>query len=781
MNFDFLENNLLIVCPNSYKLAILKYLEEEKKIYNIKFMSLTEYKKHLLFDYDEKTIHYLVKKDIKVDNAITLIDNLYYIENKEYNNEKLDYLVKLKKELDDNNLLIYDSLFSKILERFKVIIYGYGKLDTWNTKLFNNAKIIDYSNNDKNYSVYHFKNINDEVEFVFQKIVDLLNNGIDINKISLMNIDSEYYSILKRYSYLYHIPLPSLSIDTLLGTTIGKALYNLLLSNKDIDEILNCLEKYRDNKDYNTIINILNKYVYFDIKDVKEEIKYELENTSISKDHYENVPNIKKVFDYIDDDEYVFLMNFNNPSIPNLSLDIDYITDNIKALVGLDTVENMNILSKDNTLNYLSNISNLIISYKDESAFNKYYPSIMLDSMNYEELNYERSFNYSSLANKLLYTKYLDNYVRYGIKNAYLDMLYTNYDKNNYLAYNNQFSGIKKADLLKFINNELTLSYSSIDNFYKCSFKYYLANILKIDIYEESFMAIIGSLFHDVLRHMNDDNFDFDNNYQDFLKNREFTNKELFFLDKLKGNLRMVIEVIRKHQFITGFNKMLYEEKIDIKLKNSPYVHFKGFVDKIMYKEKDNMSLVSIIDYKTGNPDIKIKNLEFGLSMQLPIYLYLVSKNEKLKNIKFTGFYLQYILNNSLTKKKSLQEENYDRMKLMGYSTNDRDRLAIFDSTYENSEMIHGMKLNKDGTFSRFSNTLSDIEIEEIIKLTECKIMEALEKILIGDFMINPKILDGENVACKYCKYNDICYRREEDNIYLERTDKDAKMDKGTE
>ena len=781
MNFAFLENNLLIVCPNSYKLAILKYLEEEKKIYNIKFISLTEYKKHLLFDYDEKTIHYLVKENIKVDNAITLIDNLYYIENKEYNNEKLDYLVKLKKELDDNNLLIYDYLFSKILERFKVIIYGHGKLDTWNTNLFNNAKIIEYPKKDKNYCVYHFKNINDEVEFVFQKIIDLLNNGIDINKISLMNIDSEYYSILKRYSYLYHIPLPSLSDDTLLGTTIGKALYELLLSNKTIDEILNSLEKYCDNKDYNTIINILNKYVYFDIKDVKEEIKYELENTSINKNHYENVLKIKNVFDYINDDEHVFLMNFNNPSIPNLSLDIDYISDNIKALVGLDTVENMNILSKENTLNYLSNINNLIISYKDESAFNKYYPSIILDSMNYEELNYERSFDYSSLANRLLYTKYLDNYVRYGIKNAYLDMLYTNYDKNDYLAYNNQFSGIKKDDLLRFINNELTLSYSSIDNFYKCSFKYYLANILKIDIYEESFMAVIGSLFHDVLRHMNDDNFDFDNNYQGFLKNREFTNKELFFLDKLKSNLRIVIEVIRKHQFITGFNKMLYEEKIDIKLKNSPYVHFKGFVDKIMYKEKDNMSLVSIIDYKTGNPDIKIKNLEFGLSMQLPIYLYLVSKNEKLKNIKFTGFYLQYILNNSLTKKKSLQEENYDRMKLMGYSTNDRDRLAIFDSTYENSEMIHGMKLNKDGSFSRYSNTLSDIEIEEIIKLTECKIMEALEKILIGDFMINPKILDGENVACKYCKYNDICYRREEDNIYLERTDKNAKMDQGTE
>ena len=85
MKFEFINNNQLIICPNSYKLAILKYLEDNNKILNIKFMNLNEYKKHLLFDYDEKTIHYLVNKNIKVENAITLINNLYYIENKDYN------------------------------------------------------------------------------------------------------------------------------------------------------------------------------------------------------------------------------------------------------------------------------------------------------------------------------------------------------------------------------------------------------------------------------------------------------------------------------------------------------------------------------------------------------------------------------------------------------------------------------------------------------------------------------------------------------------------------
>ncbi len=778
MDYSFLRNNLLIVCPNSYKEEILKYLEINKKIYNIKFMTLNEYQKHLLFDYDEKTIHYLVLKGLKVSNAYTLINNLYYIEDKIYNCDKLDYLVKIKKELDDNNLLIYDSLFKKILNRFDVVCLGYGKLDNYTKKMLNNANIISDNNSSKKYTVYKTITIDEEVEMVIEKIVDLLKSGVDINNISLMNIDSEYIPVIKRYSYLYQIPFDNITSNSLMGTVLGRDFYQLICDNKNKDDVIEKLSKYQDNSDFNTIINILNKYAQYELSDIKDEIKYELENSKISHENLDNVIKVKNVFDYVNDDEYIFLMNFNNPSIPELSLDIDYITDNIKDLVGLDKVEIINNLSKENTINYLNSINNLIISYKEKSSFNKYYPSILLDDMDYELNEYVRSFNYSDMANRMLYTKYLDNYLKYGVKDNNLDLLYTKYDKNNYLAYNNQFTGIKKEELINYLNNELTLSYSSIDNYFKCGFKYYLGNILKVNLYEETFMTIIGSLFHDILRHMNDNDFDFDKSYQLFLINYKLNNKEKFFLEKLKNDLKYIIEVIKKHQFITGFNQMLYEEKIDITIKNSPYVHFKGFVDKIMYKEKNNETLVSIIDYKTGNIDIKIKNLEFGLSMQLPIYLYLVSHSEKLKNIKFAGFYLQHILSTCLNKgKKSLEDEKYDKMKLEGYSTNNKERLSIFDSTYENSEMIHGMKINKDGNFARYANTLSDDEINNIIRLTEEKIYEAMNNILEGNFMINPKIIDGENISCAFCKFGDICYHKEENNCYLQRKEEEDGVD----
>ena len=215
---------------------------------------------------------------------------------------------------------------------------------------------------------------------------------------------------------------------------------------------------------------------------------------------------------------------------------------------------------------------------------------------------------------------------------------------------------------------------------------------------------------------------------------------------------------------------MLYEHKIDIKLMDSPYVHFKGFVDKIMYKEKGNDTLVSIIDYKTGNTSVDIKNLKFGLSMQLPVYLYLVNNSDVLKNIKFTGFYLQHILDINLTKsdKKTKEQENFDNLKLVGYSTSNLDRLSIFDSTYENSEMIKGMKLTANGDITKTAKVLSDDEINEILIITHERIVNAMNNILEGHFDINPKILDNNNVSCEYCKFKDICYHDEKNNIYLD-------------
>ena len=382
--FDFLRDNLLIICPNSYKKEILTYLTEHKLILNIKFMTLDEYIKKIKFDYDYQTINYLVLKGMKVENAINYLKNLYYIEDREYHNEKLDYLVKLKKELDENNLLIYDSFFKKMLTNYQILIYGYGRLDKWTLNLFNNYEIINYSHEKEKFDVYSFNTLNQEIEFLMQSICSLIYNGIDINKISIMNIDEEYLPSLKRYAMFYHLPISLTNNDSLIGTEIGKDFINYLNLGFTREEIFEKIKKYQDNDNYASFVNLLNNYCVDDLSNYKEQIIYDLKNSKIKTTKYDNTIRIKNVFDYVEPCEYIFLVNFNNHAIPNISLDIDYITDNIKDLVSLPKTLEINKLSKENTINYLRSIKNLTISYKNKSAFNTYYPSILLDEMEYE-------------------------------------------------------------------------------------------------------------------------------------------------------------------------------------------------------------------------------------------------------------------------------------------------------------------------------------------------------------------------------------------------------------
>ena len=104
----------------NYKEA--KKLEKENEFFNIKFMDFNEIKEHLYFSYDYNSIKYLTKKyNYKYDIAKMYIDNIYYVSDKNYKSKKLNKLVSLKRELDENKLLIYDGVFKTYIKDKKIL------------------------------------------------------------------------------------------------------------------------------------------------------------------------------------------------------------------------------------------------------------------------------------------------------------------------------------------------------------------------------------------------------------------------------------------------------------------------------------------------------------------------------------------------------------------------------------------------------------------------------------------------------------------------------------
>lgn len=767
-----LKDNTLLIIPNHLKETILLSFCDELK--NIKIMTESEFLKKYYFDYDLETIYYLMNKyKLKYEVVLIYLKNLYYVENKEYSNEKLNKLVEIKKELEEHNLLKYKPLFLNKLKSMNIVFYNFYDLDKFYLNLIDNLKKItsvEVINEENNcyyeHKIYEFKNAEEEVEFVATKICELVLSGVNINNIVLLNSSDIYTNHIKRIFKYFSIPINIKDNNSLLGTKMGT--FFLENINSDISKTFELLEINFDLKNslnleiYNRLITISNKFSFVsDYMEIKELLKVELLNTKLSDVILDEAVKVEVLEDYIpNDNKYVFLLGFNQGECPKNLKDEDYINDLLKEKLNLSTTTIKNIIHNKKIISIIKKAKNLWITYKLNGEQGSLTVSSLNEKLNYEVIhNIKISYNYSNLNNNLKLARYMDDYLKYGSKNEDLDLLNNTYKNNVYRKYDNKFNGIKRT------SENITLSYSSMDNYYKCSFKYYISSILKLNCYEETFMTYIGSLFHYVLSKK--DNLSLEDSITEFMNNnpKEFTNKENFFLEKLKKDLEFILDVIKKQKDYTNFHNALYEKYIEIPKGNDKFI---GIVDKILLN--DNKTLGAIVDYKTGNPSLELNYIEYGLGLQLPIYLYLINKINP--DIEVVGFYLQKILPSLITRNplKDITSQKRDLLKLQGFSLSEEEKLSEFDKTYIDSELIKSMKVGNNG-FYAYSKTLTKNNMENIVKIIDQKIDEALTNIHNNNFDINPKVINNKNIGCEYCKFKDICYMTEKDIVRLKDID----------
>ncbi|MBP3635514.1 MAG: PD-(D/E)XK nuclease family protein [Bacilli bacterium] len=783
MNLDLiLKDNSILIIPNNIKNKVLLKLNNLDNIYNIKILSLNEFISRLTFTYNEEAIYYLIKNyNIKYEVAKVYLDNIKYIDkDKRYNIKKLDKLSKIKRRLIDNNLLKYDVNFINYVSDKEVIIYGYDYISNYDRNVLSKlSNVRKLSKKHENYvhTIYEFSDIDNEVEFIANKIIKLINNKIDINNIKLAGISSEYLSVIKRIFGFYNIPVNLPNNSSIYDTSIISDFIKLINEN-DINISLDLLEKKYDllneenNYIYNKLVDILNKYTFIDnYLDVIDMLIYDFKHTENYNNKKINSIEIINLKDnIIDDNIYVFLLGFNQGNIPAIYKDEDYITDFIRPNLDIETTQELNDIEKINIISIIKSIKNLVITYKLKTPFDIYYKSIIIDELGYDVIINEKIENkYSNKMNNIHLADCLDNLIKYGIKDDNLGRLYNSYSDIKYLTFDNKFSGIKKNDLLEYLDKKLLLSYSSVDNYYRCSFRYYLNNILKLTEYESTFAIEIGNIFHYILSKCFDDDFIFDKEFNIAISDLELNPSDKFFLKKLKNELLFIIDTIKLQNKFSSFDKALYESKVYINKEGNIKLTFMGIIDKLLYKKENNKTYLAIIDYKTGNPHTNLNNTIYGIDMQLPVYLYLSNNMSEIKNAEVVGFYLQKILNNEIIKSqdKIYEKQKKDNLKLQGYSINDEEILEKFDSSYKDSEVIKSMKVGNNG-FYAYSKTISKDEINKLIEITEKNINDAFKNILDAKFDINPKRIGKNNVGCEFCKYKDICYMKEEDIVNLE-------------
>ena len=778
IDINSINNHSIIICPNNIKETLIK----EKSTFfvekDIKFLSKQELITGTYYTYDIDAVYYVSKKyNYNLDLAEEVLNNIFDITPI---NKKLSELVDIYKDLIDNKLLKLNKYFKYLFENKEVYVYGYDELDVELQRIFEilnvNPLYIDFENkNIYHHSYYLFNSIEEEINFLINEICKLKLNGVSLNNIYIYNYPSEYDLILKKTFYFHDIQFEDNSTIYLYESPIYKRYINLVLdySLNQAYELLKEEISFDPLDVLNTLITIIVELN--ELKISKEEklvlFEYLAKHKKLKNVEYKESIKICNYNKQFNNDNYVFMLGFSLGNYPIIYKDKEFYLDNEKEQLHRNTSKIKNIIEEKKLIDFINSTKNLYISFNKKIGKTVYYPSLLIDKLNIKKEEYKFSnIRYSNSYAEIETAKYIDLNRLYGVKNKWMN----SYSEKElgYGIYDNKFKG-----LTNYYNNEpILLSYSAINEYNKCPFKYYVKRILNASEFTDNFNTLLGSLYHKVLEEAKDKEIDL-TEYEKLIDEIFETEKEKFFARKL---LPQVIDVIKKNNEFK-YNTLHTNEQVEIEINVNidPLTKLYGRIDKVMLD--DIAKSLIVIDFKTGDFKFNKKKVQYGVEMQLPIYAYLLK--QQYPDYQNVGMYIQ----NVCLDKEDL--ESIDKYSLDGITINDLNRIKTIDTSLgtlyddndepiKNSLYLKHIKLNKDNSLAASKNYLIDIDtFNDLIIDAKDQVFKTIENIRKGNFAISPIIFKGENkTICDYCEFSDICLKTFKDVRYInlaETEDKD--------
>ena len=769
------EGDLLYITPSSYKKKLLQELSKEHKFYHIQFLTKEELKKQLLYEYHPKALWKLCNQfHLIPEIGAILLEAMYPIEKREQNPSLYDQKIWLQEQ----KLIITHPAFLESLTRKKIIIYGYDhyEMSFLHSVLKKGYDITYLKEEFKEYipSITEYDTLEQEVVGVAEKITQLLQKNIPIDQIYLGSVNNDYKSVLGKIFHQFHIPLQQKTSHFLFEYQMVQDFLKKIPLNEPIDKIHLLFSELEHSYSttvpfyqaiYESLTSILNQYneegILFD--DIKEMLIYDLKRTKMPSQNYKNV--VKEI-DFkntlLKESDYVFLMGINQGIFPTIYEDQDYFSDQEKSRLGLPTSTEATKGEQQKIIQKIKSLPHISLSYKKKTPFEEYLPASFLEE--WKEHIKKGRYQYSNQSyNEYLLNSSLDQLIHFNEKNEHLKNRY-GIETIFYQNYHNQFTTIRPSLFQKKVPS-CVLSYTAMQKFFECPFKYYVGSILKITPpTTETTSLMIGNLFHSILEKA----------LQNPKKEKEIIQEELdkvtmlpknkrqFYINKYQNEITHLIALIKNQEARSSFRPKYFEKIIQWSEKKQITFQIFGKLDKIMTDETH----IIVIDYKTGAATSDLSKIIYGMNMQLILYLYFISKEKTFNHYQLGGAYIQSILVPIPIYKegKTLKDKLWDQGKLNGITLKRVDVIKQLDHQYATSSYIKGIRIKNDGDFYRSNHVIDSSTLDQLLEIAKEKIEEMEVAIENADFKIEPKRFSneiGEQVSsCTYCPYQDICYRK---------------------
>lgn len=758
----------IVIAPYLMQKSLLAKFRKDNIFANPKLITRDELFGKYFGVVNEFGAYYLfANKNYIYDNLISLLP---FIPRATENciREKNVSLFALKQELEKNGFIERDEFFDQFKKDKEVEIYGYSKDDNELISLLNNINVsyrfVPYTKGEDVLCVKNFALIEDEIFYMLNEISKLLDSGVSADDIFIYTENENAIFYIKKYyeSFGFKVNFPN-DVNLYSQESVSAFLDLAKLTNSfDVGfEYLKSPDTFAGEDVIQSLQEICNVNLPFEKK--YDYVVSSLKEKMIANPHYENAINIIAGPMFVEN-KYIFIPCFAQNIFPKSYKDIDYISDEDKKELSISTSLEECRIEDSMSKAFILSKNHFYLSRSSASFSEKYFPSPFVKSLGIKEIEIKDipDVIYSKKYAEFRLGLDKDNELYFLQHSKCMDSL-SNLVDINYRGYDNSYvdaQAISQDDFLKF-------SYTSIKTFFECPFAYYLNSILKISNFEDNFNTKFGKVAHYVFEHQYDDGFDFETAFEEQRNEQQWEPSEELFVDKLKEDIKHASDAAILHCKSYARNPVIKTE-LNLHTYIDSHTLLEGKIDKaILLDGKDAI----LIDYKTGKEGFKKKQLEYGLSMQLPTYAYLFSNCKEFKDYRITGLYINNVVNRSYTLEKGEDEIIDSYLKLNGITIADLDVASRIDSSIINGKSLFIAGLSQNGGKFKGTNSIAgNEEINEMEKFVLDKYLEANERIRNNKFEIAPLFMDG-NDPCKNCEHRDICFVRE----YQKRVKKEDK------
>lgn len=777
------QEDLLIVAEHEQKNAVLHAMHDTGLFHPVEFANTQDLFKKVFFTLAPHAI-YDASEYFELQPAIieSMIPYLHRIDLDEtYDTMRLRKLQTLKRYLYDHDLLTPNPFKAGTFKNKRILVLTPIKDVMLQSVLsvLEKSFPVEYHQEpapkENAHTFCRYETLEDEIRDIAIRVRNLHAEGIPFESIKIVNAPSEASGRIETIFARYGIPLHINMRIPLENIPLVQSFYETLEASEApfLEALKNTLESFGETlysehafRIYQKLLSVLNPLIMSHVNKVTglKAVKHLLSTNTLKRPQLSGAVDVIPIHQLpAEASSTLFVMGLFEGNAPVYAAENDYLNAEEKHTIGFPDAKKENTLRREHFIKGLIPFEHIHFSYAERGDEGPTIRASILDDFNrifdlktVEPLNFSSQV-YSRTDDFLRIKADYDEAVRYGQSDQLFET-YGNMFAASYDDYDNAFGPLKHDTLNRLNDNIKSVSVTQIERYFQCGLKFLLEDVLKIRPMDTPFHMDMGNLFHRVL----EQDISLDAISDTLLTQRldEVTDyrggvhgRERVFFENVFDDIKTAHAMIKSQESSSDFEITAREKTLEV-LYSSDLPVFKGTIDKIM----THGNYVALVDYKTGNKTLDLRQSLHGIRGQLLFYLLLYRANHKHADI--AGFYEQTLLPKLIYRKKNKtfamsQSQFYQ---LQGYTVNNLEVANRFDVHVSEASYIRGLKVKNDGSFSGRSKTFEPEQLDALLDTLETALKDALENIRNGYYPINPKRLNGDDISCAHCVFSDVCY-----------------------